>query len=203
MQPSRHTRAMAALHEVFGFAELRSEHQRRAVQAAIAQRDSLVVLPTGGGKSLCYQLPAFSAASGLVAVICPLIALMQNQVRALRQKGIAAEFLCSTLSAAERNRVIADLRSLKPATRLLYLSPEALVGSLIQGTDARRGGVGRGLLENLASAGKLLLVAVDEVGWLVPLRWSALLSHLSLRLTLVWQVDTETDCVNKAAFTRE
>src|SRR6202042_206865 len=80
----------------FGLAQFRPG-QREAVQAALEGRDSLVVMPTGGGKSLCYQLPAL-ANQGLVVVVSPLIALMSDQLRRLQQAGVRAGMLASGMA---------------------------------------------------------------------------------------------------------
>jgi len=97
--------------------------QERIVRTLIAGHDTCVVMPTGGGKSLCYQLPA--VVSGKTAVvISPLIALMQDQAAQLAQMGIPAGVLNSTLNTEEQNRVMREARA--GAYRLLYLSPERL-----------------------------------------------------------------------------
>src|SRR3989442_1874457 len=88
-------RARALLAERFGHAALRV-HQIRVLGPLLAGRDVLAVLPTGAGKSLCYQLPALMA-EGLTLVVSPLISLMQDQVAALRRRGIAAAYLNSLL----------------------------------------------------------------------------------------------------------
>ncbi len=98
--------------------------QREAVEAALAGRDSLVVLPTGGGKSLCYQLPA-ALDRGLVLVVSPLIALMDDQVDAARQAGLAADALHSNLESSHRGQAWRRLAA--GETRLLYVSPERLL----------------------------------------------------------------------------
>jgi ATP-dependent DNA helicase RecQ len=98
--------------------------QDRAMQAVLDGRDSLVVLPTGGGKSLCYQAPAVLR-GGTTVVISPLIALMKDQVDSLRAVGIAAATIDSSLSAAERFSYEMDVR--QGEIRLLFLSPERLV----------------------------------------------------------------------------
>lgn len=90
----------------------------------IAGGDAIVLMPTGGGKSVCYQLPAL-ARPGVGIVVSPLIALMRNQVEALRQLGVRAAALNSSLDAAERSRVRADLRGGR--LDLLYVAPERLV----------------------------------------------------------------------------
>ena len=112
------------LHRVWGFSEFRPL-QREAMHAILASRDSVVVLPTGGGKSLCFQAPAV-AAEGLGLVVSPLISLMKDQVDGLRVDGVAASFLNSTLLPHERDEVIAGVRDGR--CRLLYVSPERLVG---------------------------------------------------------------------------
>lgn len=117
--------------------------QREAVTAALEGRDSLVILPTGGGKSLCYQLPA-AAGKGLVVVVSPLIALMDDQVAAAREAGLAADALHSNLKAAPRREAYDNLNSGR--TELLYVSPERLlVGDLYEALSKR-----------------LVLAAVDE-----------------------------------------
>jgi len=100
--------------------------QREAIENVLASRDSVVVLPTGGGKSLCFQAPA-CALDGLAVVVSPLISLMKDQVDALRTNGIAAAFYNSSLKPQERNDVIEAVRS--DALKLLYLAPEGLLTS--------------------------------------------------------------------------
>ena len=116
-------RALRVLRDVFGYAEFRGE-QREIVAAACAGRDSLVLMPTGGGKSLCYQLPAL-VREGVGLVVSPLIALMEDQVGALRELGINAAFLNSTLGRAEQSRIVEELR--RGAIELLYVAPERLL----------------------------------------------------------------------------
>ena len=98
--------------------------QREAMQSTLDRRDSLVVLPTGGGKSLCFQAPAL-AMDGMAVVVSPLLSLMKDQVDALRTNGIDAAKIDSTMTAAERRSVhnAIQARSLK----LLYVSPERIV----------------------------------------------------------------------------
>ncbi len=109
----------------WGYGELRPL-QQEAMQAVLDRQDSLVVLPTGGGKSLCYQAPAVLL-GGTTVVISPLIALMKDQVDSLLACGIPAVALNSTLSAVERSAYEADL--LQGAVRLLFVSPERLIQS--------------------------------------------------------------------------
>jgi len=111
--------AKSILNDVFGYAEFRG-HQEQAIAAAMAGRDSLVLQPTGGGKSLCYQIPALLG-DGLVLVVSPLIALMQDQVTALGQFGIDAAYLNSTLTSAEQGSVAERLQS--GQLQLLYVAP--------------------------------------------------------------------------------
>jgi ATP-dependent DNA helicase RecQ len=111
------------LQDVFGYAEFRGQ-QESIIDAALQGRDSLVIMPTGGGKSLCYQVPAILK-EGTGLVVSPLIALMQDQVTALRELGIAADFLNSSQSPEERRDVMARLR--QGALQLLYVAPERLV----------------------------------------------------------------------------
>ncbi len=111
----------------WGFRELRPL-QGPAIDAMMARRDSLVVLPTGGGKSLCYQAPAVALSlrgEGPTVVVSPLISLMKDQVDSLRSNGIAAAQLDSTLGADERRQVTDELRAGR--LDLLFVSPERLV----------------------------------------------------------------------------
>ncbi len=115
--------AREALKRYFGFTDLR-DGQRRVVEGILGGRDTLVVLPTGGGKSLCYQLPAL-VLSGLTVVVSPLIALMDDQVQALRRRGIPAAALHSALSATDEAQIWREVSS--GQLKLLYLSPERLL----------------------------------------------------------------------------
>ena len=114
--------ARALLREKFGYLDFRAP-QIRAVQAVIAGRDALIVLPTGGGKSLCFQVPALIR-SGLTLVVSPLISLMKDQVDALERRGLPAAFINSTLSSTEVANRLA--RAQDGELKLLYLAPERL-----------------------------------------------------------------------------
>src|SRR5436309_8792781 len=107
----------------WGFNSLRPL-QEQAMRAVLDGRDSLVVLPTGGGKSLCYQAPAVLR-GGTTVVVSPLIALMKDQVDSLRACGVAAAQLDSSLSSVERFAYEMDLR--QGGVNLLFISPERLV----------------------------------------------------------------------------
>jgi ATP-dependent DNA helicase RecQ len=131
----------------FGWTAFR-DGQRPVVEALLEGRDCLAVLPTGAGKSLCYQLPAL-VREGLAVVVSPLVSLMQDQVRQLRQRGIPAACL-------HRGRPVEDLRTLRQnllerRLRLLYLAPERLQ---VEST--------RQLLEDCLDIGSLVTLAVDE-----------------------------------------
>jgi len=114
--------ALEILHRVFGYEAFRGQ-QAAIVERVIEGGDALVLMPTGGGKSLCYQIPAL-VRSGTGVVISPLIALMQDQVDALSAVGVRAAFLNSTQDADERRRVEAAL--LAGELDLVYLAPERL-----------------------------------------------------------------------------
>ena len=101
--------------------------QREAIDAVLTRRDSLTVLPTGGGKSLCYQVPALVDGDGVALVVSPLIALMKDQVDSLVQSGVPAAYLNSSLTPDQQSRVRERLRG--GSYRLLYVSPERLAGS--------------------------------------------------------------------------
>jgi ATP-dependent DNA helicase RecQ len=113
----------AALKRIFGFDQFRPG-QEAVVQDVLAGRDVLALMPTGGGKSLCFQLPALLQ-PGVTIVVSPLIALMQDQVRQLLDNGIAAGFVNSSLDAAEIARRTAGV--LRGEYKLLYLAPERLL----------------------------------------------------------------------------
>ncbi|MCA9370040.1 MAG: ATP-dependent DNA helicase RecQ [Pseudomonadales bacterium] len=116
------------LKEVFGFNSLR-HHQVDVVESILAGSDTLAIIPTGGGKSLCYQLPGL-VLDGVTLVITPLIALMADQVGALQKKGVIAEYLSHTKSNAEQNKAIKRVRNNTPS--FLYLSPEKLATNAFQ-----------------------------------------------------------------------
>jgi ATP-dependent DNA helicase RecQ len=113
----------ALLHDVFGFASFRGQ-QEAIVRCVLEGCDALVVMPTGSGKSLCYQIPALLR-RGVGIVVSPLIALMEDQVTALRQLGVGAAFLNSSLSPEEHSRV--RRRAAAGELDLLYVAPERLL----------------------------------------------------------------------------
>ncbi|HEX8942070.1 MAG TPA: ATP-dependent DNA helicase RecQ, partial [Gemmatimonadaceae bacterium] len=120
--PTRHTieDARAALKEHFGYPAFRPG-QEAAVESVLAGRDTLVVLPTGGGKSLCYQVPALMLPK-LTVVISPLISLMKDQVDALAARGLPATFVNSTLTSSQISDRLA--RAIRGDVKLLYVAPE-------------------------------------------------------------------------------
>ena len=135
--------ALSILNEVFGYPAFRG-HQAEAIGHLAGGGDALVLMPTGGGKSLCYQIPALLR-EGVGVVVSPLIALMQDQVDALAELGVRAAFLNSTLSGAEAAAV--ERRVHKGELDLLYVAPERLLTERC--------------LELLA-ASRLALFAIDE-----------------------------------------
>ncbi|WP_081720975.1 DNA helicase RecQ [Pseudoxanthomonas suwonensis] len=115
--------ALDVLRQVFGYDAFRGR-QREIIEHVAAGNDALVLMPTGGGKSLCYQVPALLR-PGTALVVSPLIALMQDQVEALHQLGVRAAYLNSTLDAAQARQVEQDL--LDGSLDLLYVAPERLL----------------------------------------------------------------------------
>jgi len=111
------------LDNVFGYKKFRS-FQEESIDALLAGKDVLTILPTGGGKSLCYQLPSLMM-DGVSVVISPLIALMQDQVRGLSENGIEAVTINSDMSEEERQEVFLKLRNAE--VKLLYVAPERMV----------------------------------------------------------------------------
>jgi len=117
------TELLGALRRYWGYDSFRPM-QERIVRSLLGGQDACVVMPTGGGKSLCYQLPAALLAERTVVVVSPLIALMQDQVAQLGQMGISAALLNSTLDAREQSEILRE--AIAGRYRLLYLSPERL-----------------------------------------------------------------------------
>ena len=133
---------LEALKRYFGYEEFRPL-QKEIIEHVMNGRDALVLMPTGGGKSLCYQLPAVLK-EGTTVVISPLISLMKDQVESLRSNGIVAYALNSSNDETEYFQIIRDCRTRK--TKILYLSPERLLGEL----------------DRLLKEIKISLFAVDE-----------------------------------------
>ncbi|MFC3938555.1 DNA helicase RecQ [Acidovorax facilis] len=143
--------AHTVLNDVFGYEQFRGP-QQAIVEHVIAGGDALVLMPTGGGKSLCYQVPAIvrqQQGRGVTIVISPLIALMHDQVGALHEAGVDAAFLNSTLSYEETQDV--ELRLQTGDITLLYAAPERLNTPRFLG-----------LLDSLYDGGHLSLFAIDE-----------------------------------------
>ena len=114
-----------ALQEYFGFNKFKG-NQEKIIRSLLSGKDTFVIMPTGGGKSLCYQLPAIMS-EGVAIIISPLIALMKNQVDLVRnysEKDSIAHFLNSSLNRTERNVVLKDIR--EGRTKMLYVAPETL-----------------------------------------------------------------------------
>jgi len=109
--------------------------QREAVEAALAGRDSLVVMPTGGGKSLCYQLPAL-ADQGLVVVVSPLIALMSDQLRRLEEAGVRARMLASGMAEGHNEEALGEIEG--GGTQLVLAAPERFASGAFRRALARR-----------------------------------------------------------------
>ena len=142
---------LAVLRDVFGYAQFRGR-QAAIIDHVCGGGDALVLMPTGGGKSLCYQIPAILGhenEGGVTLVASPLIALMQDQVNALRELGVAASFLNSTLAAHEAAEV--ERRLLAGQITLLYAAPERITTPRFQD-----------LLQRLHARNRLALFAIDE-----------------------------------------
>jgi len=121
--PAKFSTPEQVLHEVFGFKTFKPL-QQIIIERVLAREDNFVLMPTGGGKSLCYQIPALLL-DGVTIVVSPLIALMQDQVDALRANGVRAALLNSSLTAEESRAVLAQLHQHK--LDLLYVAPERLM----------------------------------------------------------------------------
>ncbi|PWA54611.1 DEAD/DEAH box RNA helicase family protein [Artemisia annua] len=143
----------------FGHSEFRGK-QLEAIESVLSGRDCFCLMPTGGGKSICYQIPAL-AKPGIVlvdifdvigcVVFFVITALMENQVMALKEKGVAAEYLSSTQTSQVRNKIHEELDSGNPRLRLLYVTPELI---------ATTGFMSK--LTKIHSRGLLNLIAIDE-----------------------------------------
>ena len=143
--------ALSILREVFGYPGFRGP-QAEIVEHVIGGGDALVLMPTGGGKSLCYQIPAIArqrAGQGVTVVVSPLIALMHDQVGALHEAGVEAAFLNSTLDAQEAQAI--EQRLLRGEITLLYAAPERVTTARFQAQ-----------LQSLHERGLLALFAIDE-----------------------------------------
>ena len=142
---------LSILSEVFGYESFRGP-QRHIIEHVTSGHDALVLMPTGGGKSLCYQIPAIarqSAGLGITIVVSPLIALMHDQVGALHEAGVSAAFLNSTLSMDEAQQVEQRLR--RGEITLLYAAPERITTPRFLA-----------LLDSLYGQNALGLFAIDE-----------------------------------------
>ncbi len=140
-------KAQQLLHDIFGYQTFRGE-QQAIVQHVSAGGDALVLMPTGGGKSLCYQLPALMR-EGVGIVVSPLIALMQDQVDALKQLGVRAAFLNSSQAPDDAREVMTQL--MRGHLKVLYVAPERL---LLSGFLE--------LLDQIQEGGGIALFAIDE-----------------------------------------
>ncbi len=141
--PSAPPTATEVLARTFGYSQFRPG-QQAVIEAVLNRQDALAIMPTGAGKSICYQIPALMM-QGLTLVVSPLIALMQDQVEQLRANGVEAAYLNSSLSREAQHQVFAQLRA--GALKLLYVSPERLLQSYF--------------LEQLSQL-QLALFAIDE-----------------------------------------
>lgn len=139
----------SVLNRYFGYSGFRGK-QLEAIEAVLSGRDCFCLMPTGGGKSMCYQIPAL-VKTGIVLVISPLIALMENQVASLKNKGVPAEFLSSTQASHTKQRIHEDLDTGNPSLKLLYVTPELVATSSFMAK-----------LKKLYNRGLLGLVAIDE-----------------------------------------
>ena len=149
--PSTSTDPLDILNQVFGYGVFRGQ-QSAIVEQVCSGGDALVLMPTGGGKSLCYQVPAIArhrAGRGVTLVVSPLIALMHDQVGALDEAGVAAAFLNSTLEGDEARRIERDL--LAGRLVLLYAAPERILTPRFLA-----------MLDSLHERGLLSLIAIDE-----------------------------------------
>ena len=135
------TQLLSTLKEYFGFESFRPL-QRKIIDSVFAGEDNLVIMPTGGGKSICFQLPAILLPK-ITLVISPLIALMKDQVDGLTANGISAAFLNSSQSSEDQQAIFQQIDENK--LKLLYVAPESLQ-----------------VIDRFLSDGKVSLIAIDE-----------------------------------------
>ena len=161
------------LQEKFGYQRFRPG-QAELIRRVLAQENVLGIMPTGGGKSICYQLPALLF-PGVTLVVSPLIALMKDQVDALVDNGIPATFLNSSLSASENQNRLKDLA--QGRYKLLYVAPERLQG---------------GELVRLLARLEVSLIAVDEAHCIS--QWGHDFRPSYLKLAFIGQFLRESPC---------
>jgi ATP-dependent DNA helicase RecQ len=137
------TDSLTILKNIFNFDQFRGD-QQKIINSVISGENALILMPTGGGKSLCYQIPAL-ARSGTAIVISPLIALMKDQVDALLKKDVKVAFLNSSISKSEQKSIEKEL--LAGSLKILYVSPERMMTSFFQ---------------NILDKVKISLFAIDE-----------------------------------------
>jgi RecQ family ATP-dependent DNA helicase len=140
---------VSTLYETFGHTSFRHP-QQDVVLSVLERKDTIVVLPTGTGKSLCFQLPAVMM-PGVAIVMSPLISLMQDQVAALRAKRVPAAYICSSNTRKENDAILAELSTLNFPYKLLYMAPERLEQDAF-----------RELLMSMVAAGCVSFFAIDE-----------------------------------------
>ena len=131
------------LKQYFGYEEFRPM-QSEIIENILQKKDTLVIMPTGGGKSLCYQLPAIEL-DGLTLVISPLISLMKDQVDGLKANGVSAEYVNSSLSSVEFLNI--ELKIIRNEIKILYIAPERLSSTNFM---------------NLMRTSKISLISIDE-----------------------------------------
>jgi ATP-dependent DNA helicase RecQ len=142
MTTDTHQKAHETLKKYYGYDAFRPM-QLEIIEAVLSGKDTVVLMPTGGGKSLCFQVPALMM-SGLTIVVSPLIALMKDQVDALRANGVPAAFLNSSLSSSEENDIASMIA--KGMLKLLYMSPERVLSEM----------------DRMLSGVRISLIAIDE-----------------------------------------
>jgi ATP-dependent DNA helicase RecQ len=121
--PTSWDKVRAAFQKIWGYEDFRPP-QGEIIRSLLAKQDAIIIMPTGGGKSICFQLPALLQ-TGLTLVVSPLVALMENQVQELRERNLTADLLHSELSSYQRRQILKALEQQK--LKLLYLSPETLL----------------------------------------------------------------------------
>ena len=163
---------LSAMQQYWGYDGFRSL-QQEAMTCVMQHRDSVVVLPTGGGKSLCFQVPAVCQ-DGLAVVVSPLISLMKDQVDALQSCGVPAAFINSTLTYEERIEVASDIRS--DRLKLLYVAPERLLQEKT--------------LSFLQSTANISLIAIDEAHCISQWGHDFRPEYRSLNILREWFPDT-------------
>ena len=123
--PGETSAKLAVLHTIFKYDNFKGK-QEEAIDAILSRHDSLIILPTGAGKTLCYAIPAIIS-GGVTIVVCPLLSLMVDQVQKLRSKGLSVTYINSSITKSERDAIMHNMASDVPPYNFVFVTPETVV----------------------------------------------------------------------------